>query len=62
MRIKTQIKHLETYGFKEQKKVMWRIWIKSHELKGTPICVSENDLKTIKNERELLLVLDNLNR
>lgn len=64
MRIRTsrKIKFLENYGFREQKFKLWRTWTKRHEVKGTPIFISENDLTTIKTERELVLVLDELNR
>lgn len=64
MRIRTsrKIKYVETFGFEEQKFKLWRKWMKFHDLKGTPITISENDLNTIKSERELILVLDELNR
>jgi hypothetical protein len=62
IRTKTKMKFLENYGFKEQKMKLWRIWMKKHELRGTPIYISLNDLNTIKTERELVLVLDELNR
>jgi len=39
-----------------------KTWMKFHDLKGTPICISEHDIQTIKTERELILVLDELNR
>ncbi len=58
----TKIKFLETYGFEEQKFKLWKTWSKKHEVKGTPIYVSQNDLDTIRTERELILVLDELNR
>jgi len=62
MRLKTQIRFLETYGFEEQPLKVWMTWTKFHDLKKTPICISVHDLKTIKTERELILVLDKLNR
>jgi len=57
-----KIKFLESYGFSEQPVKVWRTWIKFHDLKKTPICISEHDLQTIRTERELVLVLDELNR
>jgi hypothetical protein len=64
MRMKNfrKIKFLESYGFNEQPSKVWKTWLKYHDLKKTPISISEHDLKTIKTERELLLVLDELNR
>ena len=64
MRIRTsrKIKYVETYGFQEKKFKLWRKQMKIHDLKVTPFNISENDLNTIKSERELILVLDELNR
>ncbi len=61
MRQTTKERILESFGYREQFNV-WKTWTKKDEVKNTQIYISLNDLKTIKSERELRLILDELNR
>lgn len=61
MRQTTKERILESFGYREQFNV-WKTWTKKDEVKNTQIYISLNDLNTIKSERELRLILDELNR